>query len=428
MNVSPRIYFGTGILLLLLLTSSQFQGSSISTDAPDLNIVVIADGKFGGFSAETVVDMVKRDNGNYLVLIETFSFGSGNSDLWLIELDPSLTILSNQTFGSTGQDEGAKLIATADGGFLIGGTNYVSYLNDDFWLIKLNSTLDVQWERTYGGSANDWLYSVMETDDGTFIAVGTTYSFGVLKSDLWMFKVAADGSMMWNFTRGSSSDDWGVDVVQTAPDTYTVLGVFDPYGTYLYDLWMLNVSSSGVVLAEEVYGNSSDDIRVTNAQFHNGSISYLAKYRPNTGVTQAMLIGEYDLDFTQEFNMTIETVNHDIAEDFVRSDTGEFTIIGTTIGSVPTEEDIWLVHTDADGNPLLNITYGNYGYDYGKAILESNPNQFLIGGLYDSYYDIDDNSNEAWVLDVTITQTSSSISTSSPVTSSTTNQTTSSTT
>jgi hypothetical protein len=65
---------------------------------------------------------------------------------------------------------------TTDGGYILAGYKVTSPNNYDYWIVKLNSNADIEWEKTYGGSNGDKAKSIQQTTDGGYIVAGTTGS------------------------------------------------------------------------------------------------------------------------------------------------------------------------------------------------------------------------------------------------------------
>ena len=88
-------------------------------------------------------------------------------------------------YGGTNSDGGYSLSQTSDGGYIIAGAT-ASYGNGDYdvYLIKTNSTGDVSWTQTFGGSESDGAYSVRQTLDGGYIIAGYTESSNDYNSTL----------------------------------------------------------------------------------------------------------------------------------------------------------------------------------------------------------------------------------------------------
>jgi len=80
--------------------------------------------------------------------------------------------------------------------------------------LKLNSSGDVIWQKTYGGSNNDRIHSIQTTSDGGFIVAGETSSSGAGNADFWVLKLDGNGNI------GS-----GCSVIGTSSATVSSTGI-----------------------------------------------------------------------------------------------------------------------------------------------------------------------------------------------------------
>ena len=111
-------------------------------------------------------------------------------------------------YGGAFDDEAAAIVQTSDGGYVIAGTTRSFGAGGaDFWLFKIDEDGNVAWNRTYGGSQYDFVQAMVATSDGGYAMVGETHSFGVGERDCWLIKVDSSGNMQWNRTYGEPTSD-----------------------------------------------------------------------------------------------------------------------------------------------------------------------------------------------------------------------------
>ena len=141
---------------------------------------------YGGTSYDRVNSVQQTSDGGYIVAGGADSLGAGNDNAWVLKLNADGTVAWQKTYGGTNDDYAASIQQTSDGGYIVAGHTYsFGAGNDDAWVLKLNADGTVAWQKTYGGTSYDYAFSVQQTSDGGYIVAGHTYSFGAGNDDAW---------------------------------------------------------------------------------------------------------------------------------------------------------------------------------------------------------------------------------------------------
>jgi hypothetical protein len=240
---------------------------------------------YGGTNNDWPRAIDVTSDGGYIVAGFTTSINGnvsglhGDKDAWLVKLNANGLIQWQKCVGGSSWDEAWDVKQTQDGGYVmvgraassdgdLTGTNGGTL---DYWIVKLNTSGDILWSRTFGGSNEDTARKVMETNDGSFIVVGEAYSSnGDMvgqhgSGDYGVIKVDANGNLLWSKMLGGTSMDWASDVALTPDGGCLVIGcatsnngdITNAKGNY--DIWLVHLDVNGNLVYQKSLGGSDED-------------------------------------------------------------------------------------------------------------------------------------------------------------------------
>ena len=170
----------------------------------------------GGSNVDDAQSIRQTTDGGYIIAGSSnsgdgdISGNHGNYDYWIVKLDSNGNMQWQKSLGGSSMDMAQSIQQTSEGGYIVAGS---SSSNDgdvsgnhgggDYWIVKLDINGNIQWQKSLGGSSSEQVNSVQQTFDGGYIIAGTTVStdgditvsYG--NNDFWVVKLDSGGNMQW---------------------------------------------------------------------------------------------------------------------------------------------------------------------------------------------------------------------------------------
>jgi len=196
---------------------------------------------FGGEAIDWASALAATPEGGLVVVGHTESHGPGQSAKWVLRLDPAGELEWAQSFGGPGRDYAATVMVNRAGEILVGGPMEVGAGVVDSRLIKLMPDGSVIWDRTFGGVKDDWVRSLLETQDGHYAVAGYTMSQGAGLYDAWLLLLDQQGELVAERTFGGPANDWARAVVELPDGDLVLAGDTWSQGAGESDMWVFRV-------------------------------------------------------------------------------------------------------------------------------------------------------------------------------------------
>ncbi len=341
---------------------------------------------YGGDGVDSASSARQTSDGGYIVAGSTSSFGAGSDDSGVSKLTPAGDVEWQKTYGGEGDDYAYSIEQTSDGGYIIAGeTDSFGAGGNDLWVLKLNSIGDIQWQKAYGGGLNDCAYSVQQTSDGGYILAGKTSSSGAGGDDFWVIKLDPSGNIYWQKTYGGGLNDCAYSIQETTDGGYIVAGKTESFGAGNNDFWVLKLYSNGNTEWQKAYGGNGDDCACSVAE--TADRGYIV-----AGKTNSFGAGDYDIWVLKldlggglEWQNTYGGAKVDYASAVQQTSNGGYILAGYTESFEAKGGDFWALRLTAGSDLEWQRTYGGGGLDSASSIQETSDGGYIAAGRTASF-------------------------------------------
>jgi len=366
----------TGIMLILLLTgmlSLAFNVQPVRSFVPPSRPQWSK--TYGGTAGDEAHSVVQTSDGGYALAGWTASFGAGGNDFWLIKTDSTGNMQWTQTYGGAGTEQAYSLVQTSDGGYALAGvtSSYgIGYYS--FWLVKTDLHGNKQWNKTYGAGIASWCYSMVQTDDGGYVLFGTTWDFRpVLVSNFLLVKTDSNGNTEWSQTYRVA---YASSMVQTGDGGYALAGTLGGC------IWLVKTDSAGNMQWNQTYGEGATNCVVQTSDGGYALAGWTASF--GAGGNDFWLI-KTDSTGNMQWTQTYGGTKDDQANSVIQTLDGGYVLTGTTASYGAGSNDFWMIMTDPHGNTEWSQTYGGTGGDAANSVIQTNDVGYALAGTTASY-------------------------------------------
>ncbi len=341
---------------------------------------------YGGPLYEQGNDVIQTTDGGYIVT--GYASSQSFTDMYVVKTDALGDTLWTRMFGGSHSEAGYSVRQTSDGGYISAGyTGSMGSEGYNAYLAKISSFGNLLWERAYGGDYDDYARSVLQLSDGGYVFTGYTNSSGAGGYDVYLVKTDASGYFLWDNTFGGTEDDYGYSVQQTSDGGFIIVGKTKSFPwTVDYDnVYLVKTDSTGTFEWQRIYGGAYPDVGYCVRELSAGGY-IIAGY---TYINDTDPSDVYVIKTGESGNVIWEKAYHRELSDrgfsVVETSDGDYAVAGYTGWQIPTRGDIWLINIDAEGDTLWTRTYGGGEGEEAYAVGQTTDGGFIITGYTESF-------------------------------------------
>jgi hypothetical protein len=224
-----------GFLITGLTNNHPEKGYDVLLVKTDSNANVQWEKTYGGSDWDMGNSVIETNDNAFLISGQTFSYGPGGENIYIIKTNFNGDTLWTKVFGGDSTDYALSATMRFDSTYLIGATtNSFGHGNYDGYILNLDQNGDTLLTQTYGEEKEDIIYSIKQTPDSGFVFVGSTMSYNAIEHDGWLMKFDKSSNFIWMLPESWNilpGDDLFKDVIITDSAQYALAGYTTSFGS-----------------------------------------------------------------------------------------------------------------------------------------------------------------------------------------------------
>lgn len=251
-------------------------------------------------------------------------------------------------------------------------------------LIQIGQAQFLAIEKTWGGSAEDYIWAIAVEPSGNVYLAGDTKSFGAGQEDVLLLKYSLEGVLLWQRTWGGTETDLAQGVVVDPSGNVYLTGATRSFGAGDLDTLLLKYSPEGRLLWQRTWGGRAKEASPGVAVDSSGNV-YVAgeTHSFGAGGSDALLL-KYGPDGTLLWQKTWGGTEKDVGWDVVVDPTGNVYVTGKTKSFRTLRAfrpmDVFLLKYAPDGTLLWQKTWGAVREPWPDIALDTLGNVFVTAG------------------------------------------------
>ena len=368
-------------IILTISINATDSASPAKLDSTSISVLpakVFWEKTYGGTADDRAFYAVTAGDG-YLIVGSSQSIKQDTIVGWALKLDEDGNVIWNQTF-LEGSGVELRFALNLTDGFLLVGNEFLATGDVNGYVARIDNQGALIWNIIVGGEKTDKLFSAIATQEG-FILFGLTYSYGNGGSDAWVVKVDVSGNVIWNKTYGGLTDDAARTGVLAPDGDYLATGYTNPQGDSNYDFLLLKIDAMGHMVWNKTYGGIESEKAYAMAKADDGYVIVGDAQSLESG-TDAWIL-KVDLNGNLLWNKTVGGKNADSPTFITPSKSGGYLVAGYTFSFGKGQRDFWLFKIDNAGQVLWSCTQGTEAFQEAYSVIEVDQNEFAMVGWAD---------------------------------------------
>ena len=334
---------------------------------------------YGGEEAEIPHSIISLPDSGYVVVGSTRSYGPGNVNVYIFRTNKYGDTLWTKVLGNGG--ENAYCVRLTNDQKLIVASTESMLFGRGATLLKLDLNGSLIWSQSYGSNSSDFIYDLKVTEDNGFIAIGNSVNATAPLSDIFIMKTDSSGNLEWGKHYGGEKSEYGESILEIPGNGYIAIGATNSYNgleTNPYDGMLLRINNNGDTTWSKRY--SKIPYSVTGNKIHllnNGDFLISGGVTNETDSYNDFFLARTDSTGQIIWSKQYSKYGPEVTANIIHTNDEGCLIAGYTTSVNETDSDIYLIQTNNIGDTLWTKGLGGLSYDLAKDIISTH-NGFAI--------------------------------------------------
>ena len=402
----------------------------------DKNRIKVWDKFYGGMYMETGIKSIKTDDKGYIILAQTYSYGSGSGDIWVVKIDSLGNIIWDKTYGNENLDIATDISKSNGNGFIITGSTVSKKTNSvDGYVVKIDTVGNVIWSNIYGGLDLEGINSISKiNDEYGYMLFGYTKSYmldrsrkkkkgfigriiaSVFKkgptSEAWLINIDEYGNRNWHITYGGKKEDIGKKINSFSDGSFLLSGETSSLGKGEKDIWLIKIDGDGKILWETTIGSKKDEFLGSSLIDPKGNIlisgqtsikkkfSYktLLRLKQKNGTKDNLKYKSFLAKVSSNGKVMWEKDDFEDQKNllpFLTSLGNELLLAGQITTPFNGGGDAWIIRLNSNAKKLWETNFGGRGADGSNYAYVTKDQGYISVGYTNAY---GSGKNDVWVI------------------------------
>ena len=339
----------------------------------------------GGSNNDLYHSVIRSNDGGYVAVGLQGSQGQGSYDALIVKYDSNLNVIKQAGLGGSSDDRYQSVVQSNDGGYVaVGYQQSQGQGSYDALIVKYDSNLNVIKQAGLGGTSDDRYYSITQSNDGGYVAVGYQQSQGQGLRDALIVKYDSNLNVIKQSGLGGSSHDYYRSVVQSNDGGYVAVGYQQSQSQGSSDALIVKYDSNlNVIKQAGLYGSSNDYYESVVQSADGGYVAVGYQQSQSQGGVDALIV-KYDSNLNVIKQAGLGGSSTDSYQSVIQSNDGGYVVAGYQQTQSQGSNDTLIVKYDSNLNVIKQAGLGGSGSDVYYSVIQSNDGGYVVAGYHGS--------------------------------------------